>query len=464
MKSFLKLKNWVLAWINPILGEFLEKSGIKKEFKYIYGIIPKNKMIILFLFIIPISSFIFYTMMMVGFFFIVYFNIDYIFKRLTKKNFIMKFTHINNFNNTKLYLIKEIIIEYPKSKSFIIFYNIIKILNKKNNNKKIKIKHKIFSYLIKKLFYIITLIPFLIFKINCILFEEIIKISKWNTDSLSAYIDNFLYGICLANIVDFINYSENYRIIIKNKTVDFNPPKSDKYFFKNIGKYLAEKKSFEDNSEFRILNSKKTNDGSMFKHYCKAYNPFNWVYNKNPKFIIFEETKSKQILDNKGNIINSKLEDCGSKNENIVTNKIGPIVTENKPGILTTIPINMIKDINEIKKKYSWNLVNEVFYNSNIINLNKNNIIEKNKNETLKDFYLKNFKDLNDITKKFVEAKEKFDAENNDIMLDMSNEELEKNLKNDFKKFNESEFNLFDDFKENKLDYEDYKNDQWDNN
>lgn len=428
--------------------KFIEKSGIKKEFKYIYEIVPRDKMILIFISIIPFSFLIFYTMITIGFVYIIYFNLKYIINKVTKENFLIKIDRINKFNNTKLYLIKEIMIEYPKSKSFLIFYNILKILNKKNNDS-IQIKYKIFSYFIKKAFYIITLIPFLIFKINCIIFEEIKKLSKWDSDSLSAYIDNFLYNICLTNITDFLNLTENFKITIKNNKVNFNPPKSDKYFFKNIRKYIIDKKDFENYAEFRVLNSKKTEDGATFKHYCKVYNPFNWVKDKIQKSIIFEETKSKQILDSKGEVIKGKLEDSGSKNESIIINKIGPIITENKPGILTTIPITMTKEINEIKRKYSWNFVNELFFNEKSIYLNKNNTVKKSEDETLSDFYIKNFSKLNDRTKRFLDSRKKFNEENKSVLSDLTEKELEQNLKNDFKRLHEFELNVFNDFDDN---------------
>ena len=117
------------------------------------------------------------------------------------------------------------------------------------------LKFKIFFYFFKKLFYLITLIPFVVFKLNCILYCEFNKIKKWNSESYLATLENFFYNLYLIYIVDYIDMVKSYRIInLKNK-ITFNPSEQN-FFFKNIKKYFIEKAYLENLAEYRCLNTK----------------------------------------------------------------------------------------------------------------------------------------------------------------------------------------------------------------
>ena len=165
--------------IKEYFYNLFEQSGVKDDLIYINENTPKNGYIFCFLLFLPLSFMSFFIIIFNGYIYFLYLSFVYFINKYVKKqDYILKCNQINNNKSTFLYLLKEFLIAYPKCKSYLIFYNLIKIFNFQFNQNKKSFKFKLFSYFFKKLFYALTLIPFVIFKINCIIYKGFKNILK----------------------------------------------------------------------------------------------------------------------------------------------------------------------------------------------------------------------------------------------------------------------------------------------
>lgn len=433
-------------------------SGLKEELMYINDNTPKNKNIIYFIITFIVSFLYFFNVYFIAVIHFVYYLLVLIINILMEKDKKIYIECKNDYENSLLFFYKEMVFNFAKSKAFLCYYNFIKIIYKKKEEKT-NVKLLIFSYLFKRIFKFVTFIPFTVFKINCIIYKRSKNIinKDYKNSSLKAIIDHILLNIYLEKISDDITHISNYKIIIEKKTIKFNPPKADKNIFKNSYEFFIKKKDIEKNSEFALFKNKKEKNGFIYRHICKRFNIFLEDF-KYLKYPLFTETKSDKIVDKYGNEIKGKLKDSGSKTENIKTNRIGPFIIENNNNtVLEPLRGSDIKIIKEAKNKVSWQLVQEMFYNEEVLYLDDDNIIFKKKGETLRDFYKRNYNNLNDESKRYLDAKEKFDSENDNIIKNMSSSEYEKALKSDFDRWNSSFSDYNSDFNE-KYSYKDGKN------
>lgn len=304
--------------IKKFIYNMLEESGIKKDLIYINNNTPKNLNIFYFILMFLLSFLYFFSVFIIGFFFFIFYSIKTINMMIKNKENFINIECTNNYENSFLFFYKELIINYAKSKSFIIYYNFLKIIYKKKN-KNVNVKVMVFTYLFKRIFKFVTFIPFTIFKINCTIykrFKNVKELNSNNQSSLKAVIDHVLLNLYLEKISDEIKCVQNYKIIVKKNYIEFNPPKFNKTAFKNPYNYFHKKKPIESMSEFSIFKNKKEKDGFLYRHICKIFKVFKeGVYlNKN---ILFTETKASEIIDKNGNKIEGKLSDNGYKDKNI---------------------------------------------------------------------------------------------------------------------------------------------------
>lgn len=420
------------------IDNLFEESGVKKDLKFINENTPKNKNIFYFLLTFILSFFYFFNVFIISVFYFIYYSIFTIINKIKKKNKIINVYCVNNFENSFLFFYKELVVNYAKVKAFVIWYNFLKIIYKKKNSNT-NIKLLIFAYLFKRIFKFFTLIPFTIFKINCTIYKRCknkIKLTSKkieNQSSLKAVIDHILLNLYLEKISDEIKQIQNYKIILKENNIEFNPPKFNKSNFKNSFDYFSKKKDMEDISEFSLFKNKKNDNSIIYKHTCKIYNIFkeDITHTKN---VLFTETKVSKITDKYGNEIKTELKNIGYKNKNIEANKAGPFImgSDNKEGVLEELNGSDIKALAESKNNFSWQLLQDIFYKKKTIYLNENNVIYQKEKETLREFYKKYYNCLNNESKSFLDAKEKFDSENADIIENISNEEYVNLLKNDY--------------------------------
>ena len=153
--------------------------------------------------------------------------------------------------------------------------------------------------------------------------------------------------------------------------------------------------------------------------------------------LIYNETKSKTVIDKNEKKIDGVLKYSGSKNKNIQTYKIGPTITDKEEIKLSELDTQTIKNLKESKKKDSWKMINDVSYKKEIIEV-KNNIIEK-KYITLENYLKQKFYKLNDKSKSFVEAKDKFDSDNFNIKNDMTDNEYEQLIRKEYNNYSNFE-------------------------
>ena len=198
-----------------------------------------------------------------------------------------------------------------------------------------------------------------------------------------------------------------------------------------------------------MVTSKKGDKDEKFKHFCKKVNPYK-NNSEIKEYIVYNETKSPIIYDKYGYPIKGELKCPGSVKNYLDTYKIGPIVVKEKPGILTRISLNLIKNFNI--NEFEWFFTENIFFDKNIIKMDSDGILIKNSEETLKSYYLNNFNNLRNEVKNQVECINKFNLDNSDLIKNINEKEFNLHLRDDFKKYLELKNDFFIDYNKNVKD------------
>lgn len=144
-----------------------------------------------------------------------------------------------------------------------------------------------------------------------------------------------------------------HKIIIKNGSINFNPPKNISIFKDSkdfFSKYIEAEK---DTVKFRMVNCRTDNDGEPQTHICKVmYLPKKlskeeFGFNK---VLVHSETTSKNsaIKNRHGEtLLDNSLQDYGSINNNLVTQKSSSMIIDlrSEGFVLTDIRVVLLKQL-----------------------------------------------------------------------------------------------------------------------
>lgn len=225
-KIFNVLKNSFTNFYIYIKEFFLETLYIFKDL---------NKIVVWLIILIPVFFCTIINLFLVIFWYIFYMLIflkKHYFKYFKKKN--QKNLKVNKpvviFKNYILIGLKNIFVEYPKRKGFLIMYMqcdlFFTFLNlNKNKNYFLYLENfffNVFLFFFRTTIYLLIKIPFIVIKNNNYITKIIADILEMNTNKFENYISTIILNICVQTSQEIILKTYKLKIIFKKKKIIFN--------------------------------------------------------------------------------------------------------------------------------------------------------------------------------------------------------------------------------------------------
>lgn len=330
-------------------------------------------------------------------------------------------------NNYVLSGIKNIFVEYPKRKSFLImyiqydtFFTFLKI-KKNKNNKNILIYLEvfftnIFVFLFRKIIFIVCNTPIIIIKNNNLITNIIYSILEMNAKNLEAYISTIILNICIQINQELFLKTYKLKIIYRKKEIIFND-KDLELLKKLVDINLWINGSRQLTKSGIVANMRYLGEGNKYL----PHHPSIFFKNKNEYLVInqttkkwldilkekegYHEYKTKKELDH---IVTAlyKKSDAYIVPPHIIDKKYVDIGDSSKLVNTLNNPINLVKKFNFVQaflidldtKLFQYDPVNKILTDSSYIKL--------------KTYIINNFSSFDDSTKKGLEDLMKFYEKN----------------------------------------------------